>query len=142
MAKKARILYLCAGSSVLAYMAEGFTRYYGGIGIDIQSIVQGSIETHPYCSWAMNETGIDIGDIKLLNNRPGDLASFTHIVSLHSTESDITDDFPSGIQRESWELPDPVKVRGRPEEVILAFRSVRNQIEKNVKGLLTKIFEK
>jgi len=142
MAKKAQILYLCNESSVLALMAEGFTRYYGGTGIGVKSVVQGSMEIHPYCTWAMNETGIDIADIKLQNTQPQALDSFTHIVSLGSTENGLPDGIPANVHRESWELPDPVIVRGRPDEVILAFRSVRNQIEKSVKGLLTKIFEK
>jgi arsenate reductase len=137
MAKKAQILYLCSGNSVLALMAEGFTRYYGGLGIGVSSVVKGTKDIHPYCSWAMNETGIDIADIKLQSENPKDMSSYTHIISLDSAEGTA-----NTAKQESWGLPYPDKVRGRPEEVILAFRSVRNQIEIKVKDLLTQIFEK
>jgi len=141
MSKKARILYLCGESDTLALMAEGFTRYYGGTTIEVQSVARGSQEAHPYCNWAMNETGIDIGDIKPLKSPPADMARFTHVVRLHPTGDEVTADLPAGVRSETWVLPDPVKARGRPKEVILAFRSVRNQIEKKVKALLAAIFE-
>jgi arsenate reductase len=137
MAKKAQILYLCGDNSAFAMMAEGFTRYYGGLGIGVCSVVTDLKETNPYCAWAMNETGIDIADIKPRSDSPKDLSEFTHIISIGTREDSVS----SGGQ-EIWEIPSPEKVRGRPEEVILAFRSVRNQIETKVKQLLTKIFQK
>lgn len=142
MAKKAQILFLCAEGSVLALMAEGFTRYYGGTGIGVKSVVRGSKEVLPYCSWAMNETGIDIGDLELLSDSPGDLSAYTHFITLGKVEDGSPAGLPASVHQENWNLPNPAKVRGRPEEMILAFRSVRNQVEKKVKELLTKIFEK
>lgn len=118
-------------------MAEGFVRYYAGARITVESAGTAMTAPDPYCQWAMNEAGIDISlqSPELLKRK--DLSSYDRVVA-------VGGDLPSlsataGV--EHWDIPDPLLVRSRPPELIRAFRAVRNQIETQVRKLLTDLLQ-
>ncbi|UCF37601.1 MAG: arsenate reductase [Acidobacteriota bacterium] len=137
MAKKPRILFVCEESLSRCQMAEGFARYLAGAAVSVESAGPVSAATHPYCQWAMNEAGIDITHFSIDPLTSKDLASFTHVVTLGPESKDSCRQVPSGVRIDHWGIPDPGKVRGNPTDMILAFRSVRNEIEKRVKSLIS-----
>lgn len=141
MARKSRLLFVGNQNSTRGQMAEGFARYYGGARIEAQSAGIKTLPINPYAQWAMNETGIDISD-QHSNALDGiDLTSFDYVVTLCKEAKERFDKMPSSIKTEHWEVTDPARARGKPLEVIQAFRLVRNDIERRVKALLTTIFE-
>ncbi|UCF36308.1 MAG: arsenate reductase ArsC, partial [Acidobacteriota bacterium] len=142
MGKKQRILFVCTGNSTRSLMAEGFARYYGGADVEVESAGTGQSAIHPYCQWAMNEAGIDVADQASDPLPSKNLASFSHVVTLCDEARDVCPVPPASVETRHWSLPDPEKARGRPTEVIRAFRLVRNEIERRVKELLTEIFSK
>ena len=135
MAKKPQVLFVCTGSPIRSLMAEGFARYYGGARIAVESAGTAVAALDPYCQWAMNEAGIDVSlqSPELLEGK--DLNSYDRIVALGG-------DLPSlstTAAVDHWDIPDPVNIRSGPQEIIKAFRAVRNQIEVQVKKLLTNL---
>jgi len=46
---------------------------------------------------------------------------------------------PSGIQLERWDLPDPATAKGTDEEILRAFRISRDEIERRVRNLMSRI---
>ncbi len=139
MGKKARILFVCTDGLARCQMAEGFTRYYGGANVEVDSAVSGDQSANPYCQWAMNEAGIDVTHLAASPLDSLDFSSFSHVVTLSGKAEENLASVPSGVQVEHWRLPDPTKVRGNPQDLIKTFRAVRNATEKKVKDLLTRV---
>jgi arsenate reductase len=138
MAVKVRILFVSSNGGSLAFMAEGFARYFAGSKVVVESAAPVSPELNPYCQWAMNETGIDVSNqsIELLEDK--DLSSFTHLITLDKEASESLTTLPATLEVEHWDLPDPEKVRTRPAERIMAFRALRNELERRIRRLLDK----
>lgn len=122
-------------------MAEGFARYYGGDRIKPQSAGVETLPANPYAQWAMNEAGIDISGQRSNSLDGIELTSFDYVITLCKEAQERCGNLPSSVRLEHWEVPDPARARGKPLEVIQAFRLVRNDIERRVKALLTTIFE-
>ena len=135
MAKKPQVLFVCAGSPLRSLMAEGFARYYGGAQVTVESAGTAVAAIDPYCLWAMNEAGIDISlqSPELLDAK--DLNLYDRIVAVGGDLPSL----PSLATIEHWNISDPVLVRSGPQDLIKAFRGVRNQIERQVKKLLTSL---
>ena len=139
MGKKARILFVCTDGLARCQMAEGFTRYYAGANVGVDSAASGDQSANPFCQWAMNEAGVDVSHLAASPLESWDLSSFSHVVTLsEETEGDLAS-VPGGVQVEHWRLPDPTRVRGNPQDLIKTFRAVRNATEKKVKDLLTRV---
>jgi arsenate reductase len=139
MGKKARILFVCTDGLPRCQMAEGFTRYFAGANVVVGSAGSGDQSANPYCHWAMNEAGIDVTHIAASPLEGLDLSSFSYVVTLSGETEGNLATVPSGVQLEHWRLPDPTKVRGNPQDLIMTFRAVRNATEKKVKDLLTRV---
>lgn len=122
-------------------MAEGFARYYGGDRVEAHSAGVAPLPINPYAQWAMNEAGIDISGQQSSALDGLNLTSFDHVVTLCEEARERCADLPSSVKSEHWEVLDPARARGKPLEVIQAFRLARNDIERRVKALLTNIFE-
>jgi arsenate reductase len=116
-------------------MAEGFARYYGGARIEVESAGTEVGSVDPYCQWAMNEAGIDISlqSPEIMENK--DLGSYDRIVAVGGEVPSLS----SSLAVESWDIPDPATGRTGPQDVIKAFRALRNQIETKVKNLLAEL---
>lgn len=141
MAKKSRLLFVGNLNSTRGQMAEGFARYYGGNRVDAHSAGIKPLPINPYAQWAMNEAGIDISSQESNALDGLNLTSFDYVVTLCKEAQERCADLPSSVKSEHWEIVDPARARGKPLEVIQAFRLVRNDVERRVKALLTTIFE-
>ena len=142
MAGKVRVLFVSQGNPARLHMAVGFTRHYGGSLAVVDNAGSGSDSIDPYCQWAMNETAIDIADQSVDNLKSKDLTSYSHIVTIGKGARESLASLPSGARSEHWDLPDPAAVRARPDELIRAYRAVRNEIETRVKEFLRTALEK
>ena len=88
----------------------------------------------------MNEAGIDISKQTSDSLDALDTSKLDYVITLCSDARDNCSNLDGGVV-DHWPLPDPVSVRGGPQDRIKAFRTIRNEIEKRVKLLLTGIFE-
>lgn len=117
-------------------MAEGLVRYLAGARVDIESAGRVEAAVDPYTQWAMNEAGADIAALVVDPLECKDLEAYTHVVTLSNASKSALRTIPDGVKVSHWDIPDPSQVKGRPVEVIAAYKAIRNQIERRVKALV------
>jgi arsenate reductase len=122
-------------------MAEGFARYFGGSKIAVETASENTTMLHPYCQWAMNETGIDISGHSPGVLKEKDLTSFDRVVKMGFDAGKDFPPVPPGVKVEEWDIPSLESIRARPHDLINAYRAVRNDIEGRVKGLLAGLLQ-
>lgn len=139
MAKLPRILFVCTANSARSQMAEGFTRYYAGDRVKVDSAGARPTQLNPYAVQVMNEAGIDISHQTCDSMNSKKLDDFDYVVTVCGDAKETCPVVPPHIKSEHWPLPDPARARGRPQELARAFRMIRNQIEDRVKDFLARI---
>lgn len=127
------ILFLCTGNSCRSQMAEGWLRVIGGDQFEVQSA---GIEAHgknPRAVAAMKEVDVDISgqESKILSDAMLRQADVVVTVCGHADEQCPV--LPPGVVKVHWPLTDPAKATGSDEEIALAFRRTRDEIERRVR---------
>lgn len=130
MPQKTRILVLCTGNSARSQMAEGFLK---SLDPDLEVYSAG---THPSAQvntsavQVMKEIGIDIS-----HGRPKPVSeflkdSFDYVITVCGEAEENCPAFSGQVKhRLHIGFPDPAKASGSQEEVLVAFRTVRDQIK-------------
>ncbi|REJ18606.1 MAG: arsenate reductase (thioredoxin) [Caldibacillus debilis] len=132
MAKK-KIYFLCTGNSCRSQMAEGWAKKLLGDEWEVQSA---GIEAHglnPRAVKAMAEVGIDISNQKSKVIDPEYLNHADLVVTLCSDADQRCPMTPPHVKRVHWGFDDPAKAEGSEEEVMQAFRRVRDEIGARIK---------
>ncbi|MCP5090145.1 MAG: arsenate reductase (thioredoxin) [Gammaproteobacteria bacterium] len=130
------ILFLCTGNSCRSQMAEGWLRVIGGDQFNAQSA---GIEAHgknPRAVAAMKEVDVDISrqESKILSDAMLRQADVVVTVCGHADEQCPV--LPPGAKKVHWPLTDPAKATGTDEEIVLAFRRTRDEIERRVREFI------
>lgn len=130
------ILFLCTGNSCRSQMAEGWLRVVGGDQFEVQSA---GIEAHgknPRAVAAMKEVDVDISgqESKILSDAMLRQADMVVTVCGHADEQCPV--LPPEVMKVHWPLTDPAKATGSDEEIALAFRRTRDEIERRVRGVV------
>ncbi len=130
------ILFLCTGNSCRSQMAEGWLRHLGG---DRFSVGSAGIEAHgknPRAIAVMKEAGVDISgqESEILSDDMLRRADLVITVCGHADEQCPV--LPPGVRKAHWPLEDPAKARGTDEEIMLAFRNTRGEVERRVRELV------
>lgn len=117
-------------------MAEGWLRVIGGDQFTVQSA---GIEAHgknPRAVAAMKEVDVDISgqESKILSDAMLRQADVVVTVCGHADEQCPV--LPPGVVKVHWPLTDPAKATGSDEEIALAFRRTRDEIERRVRGVV------
>ena len=123
------VLILCTGNSCRSQMAEGFLKAAGGDFFEVASA--GSKPAgfvHPLAMQVMAEIGIDISE-----HRSKSLTEFLNrqvdtVITVCGDADEACPLFPGHLNRHHWPFSDPAKAEGSPEEKLLAFREVRDQM--------------
>lgn len=128
---------LCTGNSCRSQMAEGYFRHFAG---DKAEICSAGIETHGLNQRAvqvMQEDGIDIS--AHTSNHIDDYRNieFDYVITVCDHARESCPWYPSKAKKLHYNFPDPAKVRGSEEEIMNAFRKVREE----VKGYTRKFVE-
>ena len=124
-------------------MAEGFLKYYAKEMDSSLEVVSAGVQTdglNPRAVVVMSEVGIDISE------QTSDLvdqfldSGVTHLFSVcdHAKESCPT--FPEHVKRMHQSFPDPADARGTEQEILVAFRNIRDLICSFSKELLVSDF--
>lgn len=127
--KKKKILVLCMGNSCRSQLAEGYLRYFAGEQAEIYSA---GIETHgvnPKAIQVMAEDGIDIS--AHTSNHVDEYAGidFDAVITVCDNANEACPFFPGKVERFHRNFPDPAKATGTTEEVMEAFRRVREMVK-------------
>jgi len=97
----------------------------------------GSRPTHvnPRAIEALREIGIDASGqrSKSVDTVPSD--AIDHVITLCAEGEEDCPFYPGDVQRLYWPMPDPDAVEGSEEEVMAAFRSVRDELAERIRRL-------
>lgn len=133
--EKKNVLVLCTGNSCRSQLAEGYIRHFHG---HIANVYSAGVETHgvnPKAIETMAADGIDISDHT--SNHVDEYLNipFELIITVCDHASERCPIFPSTAQRIHHNFPDPAKAIGTDEEILEAFKKVREEIKAFCKGL-------
>lgn len=138
MSEKLKILFLCTGNSCRSQMAEGWTRYLKGDGIEVWSA---GIETHglnPRAVKVMAEAGVDISHhcsthVSELMHIP-----FDFVITVCDHASEHCPIFPGNARVIHHGFDDPPRLAvkaGDEEDALRHYRRVRDEIKAFVEKL-------
>ncbi|MFZ4630110.1 MAG: arsenate reductase ArsC [Bacteroidia bacterium] len=128
-----KILVLCTGNSCRSQMAEGYLRKYADASVDVYSA---GIEAHginPRAVASMARDGVDISGQKSTLVDEYAAMVFDLVLTVCDNAQENCPILPSKegapTVRLHQRFPDPAKAQGTPEEIQVAFDSVRDQIK-------------
>ncbi len=133
--EKKNVLVLCTGNSCRSQLAEGYIRHFHG---HIANVYSAGVETHgvnPKAIETMAADGIDISDHTSNHVDEYLHIPFELIITVCDHASERCPIFPSSAQRIHHNFPDPAKAIGTNEEILEAFKKVREEIKAFCKGL-------
>jgi arsenate reductase len=134
---KSRVLFLCTGNSCRSQMAEAIVN--ARLGQHWQAFSAGSQPTgyvHPLAIKALAEIGIDHhGKSKSMDEFIGQ--SFDLVITLCEDSDDNCPVWLGKGRQLHRPFPDPVKSAGADEQVLQAFRQVRDDIASTLMDLLS-----
>jgi arsenate reductase (thioredoxin) len=126
---KVSVLVLCTGNSARSQMAEGYLKALDP-RLDVESAGTAPVErVNPFAVRAMAEVGIDLAshapkDVRQFLERP-----FDFVVTVCGGAEESCPAFTGRVgRRVHIGFPDPAEAEGSAEEVMEAFRRVRDDI--------------
>lgn len=138
IAKPQSVLFACGLNSIRSPIAAALFRQHFGKTVYVASAGVRSGELDPFAVVAMEEIGLDIS-----KHRPHTFEdldeweglNFDLIVTLspeaHHKAIELTRAVAADV--EYWPTPDPSDVAGNREQVLDAYRDVRDQLERRIK---------
>ena len=129
------VLYVCTMNAIRSPMAAAITHHFYGPSIYAASAGLSAGDPDPFVSVVMDEIGID-----LKTHRPHSLTEvdldFDLVVTLSDEALDSAQNLlrKQGASREHWPMPDPSDRQGGREQILDAYRAVRNGIVDKVKA--------
>ena len=129
------VLFACSRNAVRSPMAAAILKHLAGRRIFVDSAGVRAGEPDPFAVAAMEEIGIDLS-----GHRPTALAdlhdtSFDLIVTLspeaHHKALALAGTFAIGV--EYWPTPDPTMTSGNREQILSAYRAVRDGLFRRIK---------
>ena len=133
------ILFCCTFNAVRSPMAEAIARYYYGREVYFASAGVKAGELDPFAVAAMDDIGIDIGKYKPHTFEDLEDSSFDLIVSLSPEAHHKALEFTRTLAVDVvyWPTIDPTAVQGSREQMLDAYRSVRDGLKKRITALLS-----
>jgi arsenate reductase len=131
MAKKNGVLFLCVANSSRSQMAEGLAREMAPEDVAIFSAGSNPTSVNPAAMDVMEEIGIDIDKqySKSIQEIPQERIGT--VITLCADE--MCPVFPADVQKRHWPFDDPATATGTQEDVLAAFRQVRDQIHEVIR---------
>jgi arsenate reductase (thioredoxin) len=135
-----KVLVLCTGNSCRSQIAEGYLRAFAG---DRAEIYSAGIETHgvnPRAIEIMKKDGIDISAHTSNNINEYTGIDFDFVITVCDNAKESCPYFPTKAVKLHYNFPDPAKATGTEEQVMEAFREVREQIRSYTRNFVNENF--
>ncbi|PZF71617.1 arsenate reductase ArsC [Taibaiella soli] len=132
-----KVLVLCTGNSCRSQIAEGYIRHFAG---DRAEVYSAGVETHgvnPKAIEIMAEDGIDISGHSSNNITEYYGMDFDFVITVCDNAKERCPFFPTKAQKFHENFPDPGKATGTEEEIMDAFRSVRQLVKEYAQKFVT-----
>tara|TARA_Y100001934_G_scaffold262496_1_gene337030 strand:+ start:255 stop:683 length:429 start_codon:yes stop_codon:yes gene_type:complete len=130
MTKKNGVLFLCVANSSRSQMAEGLAREITSGELEIFSGGSSPTSVNPAAIAVMKEIGIDIEQQHSKSIQEVPEERIGTVITLCAEE--VCPVFSADVQKEHWPFTDPAAAKGSQEEVLSAFRQVRDQIHETL----------
>ncbi len=139
IARPQAVLFACGLNSIRSPMAMGLFRHMFGKSIYVGSAGVKKAELDPFAVSVMDEIGLDIGKhrphtFEELDEWEG--LNFDLIITLspeaHHKALELTRTLAADV--EYWPTPDPTGVAGNREQMLDAYREVRDQLMTRIKS--------
>lgn len=133
-----RILVLCTGNSCRSQIAHGYLQKYAG---DKAAVYSAGVETHglnPKAVKVMAEDGVDISHHTSNNINEYAELEFDYVITVCDHAREVCPWFPAKAELIHHSFDDPAKAVGTEEEVLNAFRKVRDEIREFSKAFIDK----
>jgi arsenate reductase (thioredoxin) len=126
---KKKVLFLCTGNSARSQMAEGLMRQFRRDEFEVFSAGVEPKGVHPQAIVAMQEIGVDISRQKSKHVDDLPLKEFDYIITLCDHAAQNCPVFPGKGVRLHHGFSDPAAVQGKEQDVLEAFRKVRDEMK-------------
>ncbi len=113
-------------------MAEGMLRHLMGGRFEVESAGTRPSVVNPIAIKVMAEIGIDISGhrSKSVNEFQG--TGFDFVITTCDAARETCPVFPGKARHLHWSFSDPAEARGSEEEILSAFRNIRDQIKQKI----------
>ncbi len=129
---KKKVLFLCTENSCRSQMAEGILRHLNGSKFEVFSAGTRSSAVNPVAIKVMAEIGIDISEHRSKSIDEFQGMSFDFVITTCDGARETCPVFPGKSRHLHWGLNDPANARGSENEILSAFRNVRDEIKKRI----------
>jgi arsenate reductase len=129
---KKKVLFLCTANSCRSQMAEGIANHFLGDRLEAASAGTVTSYVNPRAIEVLREIGIDISSHHSKNMDEFAGQNFDYVITLCGDASEKCPLFFGGVQRTHLGFSDPAKATGSEEEILEAFRRVRDEIRETL----------
>jgi PAS domain S-box-containing protein len=131
-----RILFLCTGNSGRSEMAFLFAKNIAPSGVEIIAASDKTHCIHNIAHQVMSEMNLKLPDKNELKLSDIMTHSFDIVVTLCNKARELCPEFPGSPAKLHWSLIDPTS-KSSPEDLLMSFRLVRDEIKKRVDSLFS-----
>ena len=131
------VLFMCAQNAVRSPMAEALAKHFFGKSVYVQSAGAKKGEVDGFVIAVMDEFGVDVHKHKpktLAELEEWEGLNFDLIITLspeaHHKAMDLTR--ANAVEVEYWPTPDPTILQGSREQMLDAYRAVRDGLAKRI----------
>ena len=123
-----RVLILCTGNSARSQMAEGLLRHEAGNVYEVFSAGTEPRHVRREAIAVMREVGIDISRHRSKSVYEFEGQDFDYVITVCDNAKESCPVFPAKTKRIHWSIEDPAAAQGSEEEILTAFRRVRDEL--------------
>jgi arsenate reductase len=109
-------------------MAEGLLRHDAGNVFDVFSAGTKPTRVRPEAITVMREVGIDISGHRSKSVDEFAGQDFDYVITVCDNAKESCPIFPAKTKRLHWSIEDPAAVQGSEEEILTAFRRIRDEL--------------
>jgi arsenate reductase len=121
-----QVLILCTGNSARSQMAEGLLRHDAGNVYEVFSAGTKPTHVRPEAIAVMREAGIDISGHRSKSVDEFAGQHFDYVITVCDNAKESCPVFPVKTKRIHWSIEDPAAAQGSEEEILTAFRRIRD----------------
>ncbi len=129
-----RVLVVCTGNSARSQIAEGLLRHDAGNVYEVFSAGTKPTHVRPEAITVMREVGIDITAHRSKSVDEFEGQNFDYVITVCDNAKESCPVFPAKTKRVHWSIEDPAAAQGSEEEVLTAFRRVRDELRARVQA--------
>jgi len=123
-----RVLILCTGNSARSQMAEGLLRHDAANAFEVFSAGTKPTQVRPEAVAVMREAGIDISGQRSKSVDEFAGQDFDYVITVCDNAKQSCPVFPAKTERIHWSIEDPAAAQGSEEEILAAFRRIRQEL--------------